>query len=63
VLDCGCLVGIYETYAGQVIATIDARGAACQNPTHTLHSALSSFVDGADAAPAPAASRSNPRHF
>jgi hypothetical protein len=37
VLDCGCLVGIYETYAGHVIATIDARGPACDQPTHVLH--------------------------
>jgi hypothetical protein len=37
VLDCGCLVGVYETYAGQVIATIDARGPACDQPSHVRH--------------------------
>jgi hypothetical protein len=37
VLDCGCLVGVYETYAGHVIATIDARGPACDRPSHLLH--------------------------
>jgi hypothetical protein len=28
---------VYETYAGQVIATIDARGPACDQPSHILH--------------------------
>jgi hypothetical protein len=37
VLNCGCLVGVYETYAGDVIATIDARGPACDQPSHLLH--------------------------
>jgi hypothetical protein len=37
VLDCGCLVGVYETYAGQVVATIDARGPVCTEPSHALH--------------------------
>ncbi len=37
-LPCGCLVGIYETYDGRVVATIDARGAECDE--HRLHAIL-----------------------
>ena len=28
VLTCGCLAGVYETYEGRVVVTIDARGAS-----------------------------------
>lgn len=47
VLPCGCLVGVYETYTGTVVATIDAKGAACTEPGHTLHA----IVPAADPAP------------
>lgn len=40
VLSCGCLVGIYETYEGQVVASIDAAGASCHDPQHRLHHTL-----------------------
>jgi hypothetical protein len=40
VLPCGCLVGVYETYSGGVVATIDARGATCTQPGHRLHDAV-----------------------
>ena len=40
VLACGCLVGVYETYQGTVVTTIDARGAACQEPQHRTHAVL-----------------------
>ena len=33
-LSCGCLVGVYETYAGEVITLVDARDVACQDPSH-----------------------------
>lgn len=36
VLTCGCLVGIYETYSGTVLAMIDARELACPVPAHQL---------------------------
>lgn len=36
-LPCGCLVGVYETYNGGVVATIDARGPDCDQPDHRLH--------------------------
>ena len=39
VLPCGCLVGVYETYAGKVIGSIDARGCACDE--HRLHQDVS----------------------
>lgn len=41
VLSCGCLVGVYETYEGEVVATIDARGKQCSSPDHRLHAAIS----------------------
>ncbi|MEO8483298.1 MAG: hypothetical protein ABI634_13885 [Acidobacteriota bacterium] len=41
VLTCGCLVGVYETYEGRVVVTIDARGASCPDPTHTRHAVVS----------------------
>ena len=37
VLPCGCLVGVYETYDGTVVATIDAPGASCTSPKHGRH--------------------------
>jgi hypothetical protein len=40
VLPCGCLVGVYETYSGGVVATIDARGPACTEANHRLHEAV-----------------------
>jgi hypothetical protein len=40
VLTCGCLAGVYETYEGRVVATIDVRGAACPDPTHTRHAVV-----------------------
>ena len=40
-LPCGCLVGIYETYEGSVVATIDAVGANCtQQQIHQLHAVV-----------------------
>jgi hypothetical protein len=37
VLACGCLVGVYETYGGEIVATIDARGSFCTQAGHLLH--------------------------
>ena len=39
-LPCGCLVGVYETYSGGVIATVDACGPGCHRPEHRLHQQL-----------------------
>lgn len=36
VLSCGCLVGIYERYRGEVIAMIDAVGPACGETGHDV---------------------------
>jgi hypothetical protein len=33
-LPCGCLAGIYETYAGTTVGIIDARGEFCTMATH-----------------------------
>jgi hypothetical protein len=35
-LPCGCLVGVYETYACQTIAIIDAKGSDCGDHTHRV---------------------------
>ena len=40
VLACGCLIGVYETYDGVVVATIDARGDACRESEHRLHAVV-----------------------
>ncbi len=37
VLPCGCLVGVYETYSGLVVATIDARGSDCSRASHRVN--------------------------
>jgi hypothetical protein len=31
---CGCLVGVYETYGGEIVAVIDVRGRTCAEPEH-----------------------------
>jgi hypothetical protein len=41
VMPCGCLLGIYETYRGQIVTTIDACGQRCDNPAHRLHEIVS----------------------
>jgi hypothetical protein len=33
-LPCGCLAGVYETYASEIIGILDARGAECADPSH-----------------------------
>ena len=34
VLACGCVVGIYETYAGAVVTIVDERTASCTDAAH-----------------------------
>jgi hypothetical protein len=33
-LPCGCLAGVYETYDGDVVGIIDAKGPACTRAIH-----------------------------
>jgi hypothetical protein len=33
-LRCECLVGVYETYDGSVVAIVDAKGTGCTEPSH-----------------------------
>jgi len=33
-LPCGCLAGVYETYEGEVVTILDARGPACRIASH-----------------------------
>jgi hypothetical protein len=35
-LPCGCLAGVYETYAGETVAIIDARGEQCEDAVHRV---------------------------
>jgi hypothetical protein len=35
-LPCGCLAGIYETYADTTVTIIDARGEHCDHSEHTV---------------------------
>lgn len=39
-LSCGCLAGVYETYEGQVVTIVDARGPKCTVSTHIDGNAL-----------------------
>lgn len=47
-LPCGCLAGVYETYAGTTVAIIDARGEQCEDATHRVGE--QARVDGLPAA-------------
>ena len=33
-LPCGCVAGVYETYAGLVITLLDERLSTCSDPNH-----------------------------
>jgi hypothetical protein len=35
-LDCGCFVGLYELYSGQVITVIDCQGERCDTSWHVV---------------------------
>ena len=35
-LPCGCLVGLYETYATRTVAVIDAKGSYCTVKAHRV---------------------------
>jgi hypothetical protein len=52
-LACGCLVGLYETYDGPTVAIVDARGAECHAPGHTLHAELMDVSVGESSASDP----------
>ena len=34
VLACGCVAGVYETYDGETVAILDARGTTCADSAH-----------------------------
>ncbi len=33
-LDCGCFVGVYETYDGTAVEIVEERGPACPDQSH-----------------------------
>jgi hypothetical protein len=39
-LPCGCLAGVYETYAGTTVSIIDARADRCPIERHVLGSTV-----------------------
>jgi hypothetical protein len=39
-LSCGCLVGVYETYAAETVAVIDVKGVGCGNGAHRVDSSV-----------------------
>ena len=41
---CGCLVGLYETYANETVAIVDATGAHCKDRLHSVDSRLDTHV-------------------
>jgi len=45
-LACGCFVGVYETYDGQIVSTIDACGPGCRQPGHALHAVVPDLPNG-----------------
>jgi hypothetical protein len=40
-LPCGCLAGVYETYAGGVVAVVDVVGSSCDAPGHARNVVVS----------------------
>ena len=43
-LPCGCMAGIYETYAGRVVTLLDARGEACPDSAHVAGEEIPEFA-------------------
>ena len=39
-LSCGCLVGVYDTWSGWVVAAVDAPGHACAHDGHEANRVL-----------------------
>lgn len=48
-LDCGCLVGLYETYDGPVARILDYRDPACANPRHRVGEVLPEWEEAFEA--------------
>jgi hypothetical protein len=44
-LECGCLLGVYETYDGLVVRLIDAADPACTIPEHRQGATMDSPSD------------------
>ena len=45
VLSCGCSVGVYETWSGDVIQIVDAHASNCQLSAHAVDAILPVGVD------------------
>jgi hypothetical protein len=40
VLPCGCLIGSYETWSGEIADVVDAQGPTCPHAHHATHAVL-----------------------
>jgi hypothetical protein len=59
-LSCGCLTGVYETYDGEIVVIVDARGASCVDTAHADGSLVPNAPPlGAGSGPRRPASRSS----
>lgn len=56
-LPCGCLVGVYETYDGQVLAMVDVVGTTCGVAQHVRHATLHELPERIRRHPSVAAAR------
>jgi hypothetical protein len=59
-LNCGCLVGVYETYARKSVSIIDARGAECHDESHRVDAEIEDVHEAAHST-GPTNSLSSPR--
>lgn len=44
-LECGCLLGLYETYDGPTAGIIDDRDPSCADPSHRLGGVVEHTAD------------------
>ena len=48
VLPCGCSVGVYETFSGEVVRIVDACSVSCADGIHRVDAVLSAETLNAD---------------
>ena len=51
-LPCGCSVGVYETYSGEIVRIIDACAPGCSSPSHSVDAVVGA-EDAIDEEPDP----------
>jgi hypothetical protein len=53
ILPCGCSVGVYETFSGEVVRILDACSDTCGNAVHSVDAVLAAEPEPDDADPQP----------